>query len=126
MLSNLSNKPPCPGIILPKSFTSYCRLINDANKSPKTAKTEAINRTTASKSQLNFNSGVINLNIKHITKPEHKDVASPPATPSFVLCGLISEQFNLCFPKAFPIKYPPVSVIHALDATNKIANKHKL
>ena len=33
-LSNLSKIPPCPGIILPKSFILYCRLIIEATRSP--------------------------------------------------------------------------------------------
>ena len=34
MLSNLSNTPPCPGIILPKSFILNFLLIAEKNKSP--------------------------------------------------------------------------------------------
>lgn len=39
MLSNRSNKPPCPGIIAPLSLTFACRLNLDSIKSPKVPKT---------------------------------------------------------------------------------------
>ena len=37
--SSLSNKPPCPGIILPLSFTPACLLRNDSYMSPNILKT---------------------------------------------------------------------------------------
>ena len=33
-LSNLSNNPPCPGIMVPLSFTCACLLNFDSTKSP--------------------------------------------------------------------------------------------
>ena len=104
-LSNLSNIPPCPGIILPLSLVLTCLLNFDSTRSPVVPNMEAINEIIIklvrdNKSQ-KYESKIAVIN----------ENRTPPIKPSTVFFGdTLSNNFNL--PKFFPIKKAKLSLTH--------------
>ena len=102
--SNLSNIPPCPGRILPESFTPVLLFIWDSVKSP------SVPNTTISNEQAI--QCRIELSVKYANKnPVPNAITAPPAAPSHVLLGEIRSN-NFVLPKVEPAKYAPVSLAH--------------
>lgn len=101
-LSNLSRKPPCPGINSDESFTPEYLFSIDSNKSPICENIPPMTPIIiASKNEIHSgkNSRYINAAIT--------DTTNPAMLPSHVFRGLISE--TLCLPNFFPKKYADVS-----------------
>ena len=113
MLSNLSNIPPWPGIIKPKSFMPVILLILEAVKSPSwaTMDPKKDNKTNLYKGN----------SLKYLAKIKVNKTAPniPPTEPSTVLLGLNLGQ-SLVFPNKLPDKYAKVSVPHAVININHI------
>lgn len=113
MLSNLSNIPPWPGIIKPKSFMPVILLILEAVKSPSwaTMDPKKDNKTKFHKGNSSKYLAKIRVNraVPNI----------PPTEPSTVLLGLNLGQ-SLVFPNKLPDIYAKVSVPHAVIKTNHI------
>jgi len=119
ILSILSNIPPCPGIISPKSFIFVNLFILDAAKSPIWLKTlKSIVIPSIAKYDI-FKSANLFISIVYtilnITAP-----TIPPILPYTDFLGLIGV--NLCFPINEPTKYANVSVPHDAIAIYHIRN----
>ena len=82
MLSNLSNIPPCPGIIFPLSLTFDSLLNFDSIKSPRVPNMLII---IAIISQ--FDVSKLSLIYLETSDAEIQQKNSPPRKPSIVLCG---------------------------------------
>ena len=102
--SKRSKIPPCPGIILPESFTPKLRLNNDSSKSPKIA---AGTINSADTNQNNWCEGSNSMLIPHAINPVK---IAPPIVPSQVFLGEIRSN-NLRFPKNLPDKNAKVSLV---------------
>ena len=119
-LSKRSRIPPCPGNILPKSFTEHSRFTSDAERSPTTPSPDITSAITVRYTQFTLNvctPPFIMLSIssyaKLIITAKTPDVIIPPTKPSHVFLGLIAGHI-LCLPKNVPTKYAPASPTHAL------------
>ena len=112
-LSSLSNTPPCPGIMLPLSFTPKVLFSWLSTKSPIGAATETSRPT---KIQLPLISGIY-FSIKN---PKTKVQITPPAKPSQVFFGLIFGAI-LCFPNILPAKYAKPSLLQIKTKSMKIS-----
>src|SRR5690625_661908 len=97
ILSKRSNRPPCPGINLPLSFTPACRFNLDCIKSPKVPKIHVISAIPIHILKSNT------LKTLKTAKLMIKVQTNPPIKPSIVLLGEILSNNFLC-PNDFPIK----------------------
>ena len=107
-LSNLSNIPPCPGIMFPLSFMFACLLNFDSTKSPIVPISDTI---TAIISQFNNEKSKF---ILLINNPAKSEKTKPPNRPSTVFFG-DTDGNNLFFPKFLPIKKAKESFTQMMD-----------
>ena len=104
--SNLSSIPPCPGRILPESFTPVLLFICDSVKSPNVPNTTIKNEQVIQCK--------IELSVKNANKnPVANATTAPPIAPSHVLFGETRSN-NFVLPKVEPAKYAPVSFAHCI------------
>ena len=127
--SNLSRIPPCPGIILPESFTPAFRLKKLSSKSPACPTTEQaaeINaifqiEICAFASKIDIDGTALNKQKIVIERIIHH--TKPPIAPEIVLLGLILGASFLP-PNKPPLMYAKVSVkIGIRKANNKQKNE---
>lgn len=108
MVKNVASKrssiPPCPGMMLPESFTPKLRLNNDSSKSPYIAAGTMKNTATV---QNNCRSESNNALIENAIKTVK---IIPPIVPSQVFLGEIRLN-NFVFPKNFPERNAKVSFV---------------
>ena len=105
VLSNLSNRPPCPGSIFPESLMPILRFIRDSTRSP-----HVPNTTTVNASPIHWDSEsrgkYLEITIAAIMLNTH-----PPNEPSHDFLGDMRSK-SLCFPNSTPAQYAPVSFTH--------------
>ena len=94
--SNLSKKPPCPGINTEESFTAESRLSKDSTKSPICPAIPIITPVTIALGRLKKSRTINFAKIKVSTEK-----VNPKIAPSQLLLGLTRGN-NLCLPKTVP------------------------